>query len=149
METPYFLPTEPMFFAMRTAALSGVDVRLMVSLETDSKLVQMASWSYLSQAVKAGVKVLCYKRGFNHSKLLVADDNVATIGSANIDFRSFENNFEANAFFYDKPMAQRIKNIFLDDEANSVPLENIKEINQKTFLYRLWESVIRLLSPLL
>jgi len=85
----------------------------------------------------------------NHSKLLVADDNVATIGSANIDFRSFENNFEANAFFYDKPMAQRIKNIFLDDEANSVPLENIKEINQKTFLYRLWESVIRLLSPLL
>ncbi len=149
METPYFLPTEPMFFAMRTAALSGVDVRLMVSLETDSKLVQMASWSYLSQAVKAGVKVLCYKRGFNHSKLLVADDNVATIGSANIDFRSFENNFEANAFFYDKPMAQRIKNIFLADEANSVPLENIKEINQKTFLYRLWESVIRLLSPLL
>ena len=127
METPYFLPTEPMFFAMRTAALSGVDVRLMVSLETDSKLVQMASWSYLSQAVKAG----------------------ATIGSANIDFRSFENNFEANAFFYDKPMAQRIKNIFLADEANSVPLENIKEINQKTFLYRLWESVIRLLSPLL
>lgn len=149
METPYFLPTEPIFFAMRTAALSGVDVRLMVSLKTDSKLVQMASRSYLTQTIQAGVKVLCYEEGFNHTKLLVADDNVATIGSANIDFRSFENNFEANAFFYDKSMAQRIKDIFLTDETKCVPLEKIKEINHKSFIYRLWESVVRLLSPLL
>lgn len=149
METPYFLPTEPIFFAMRTAALSGVDVRLMVSLKTDSKLVQMASRSYLTQAIQAGVKVICYEEGFNHTKLLVADDNVATIGSANIDFRSFENNFEANAFFYDKSMAQRIKDIFLTDETKCVPLEKIKEINHKSFIYRLWESVVRLLSPLL
>ncbi|ATV30030.1 cardiolipin synthase [Prevotella intermedia] len=149
METPYFLPTEPIFFAMRTAALSGVDVRLMVSLKTDSKLVQMASRSYLTQTIQAGVKVICYEEGFNHTKLLVADDNVATIGSANIDFRSFENNFEANAFFYDKSMAQRIKDIFLTDETKCVPLERIKEINHKSFIYRLWESVVRLLSPLL
>lgn len=149
METPYFLPTEPIFFAMRTAALSGVDVRLMVSLKTDSKLVQMASRSYLTQTIQAGVKVICYEEWFNHTKLLVADDNVATIGSANIDFRSFENNFEANAFFYDKSMAQRIKDIFLTDETKCVPLEKIKEINHKSFIYRLWESVVRLLSPLL
>ena len=149
METPYFLPTEPIFFAMRTAALSGVDVRLMVSLKTDSKLVQMASRSYLTQTIQAGVKVICYEEGFNHTKLLVADDNVATIGSANIDFRSFENNFEANAFFYDKSMAQRIKDIFLTDETKCVPLEKIKEINHKSFIYRLWESIVRLLSPLL
>lgn len=149
METPYFLPTEPIFFAMRTAALSGVDVRLMVSLKTDSKLVQMASRSYLTQTIQAGVKVICYEEGFNHTKLLVADDNVATIGSANIDFRSFENNFEANAFFYDKSMAQRTKDIFLTDETKCVPLEKIKEINHKSFIYRLWESVVRLLSPLL
>lgn len=149
METPYFLPTEPIFFAMRTAALSGVDVRLMVSLKTDSKLVQMASRSYLTQTIQAGVKVICYEEGFNHTKLLVADDNVATIGSANIDFRSFENNFEANAFFYDKSMARRIKDIFLTDETKCVPLEKIKEINHKSFIYRLWESVVRLLSPLL
>ncbi|OWP34062.1 cardiolipin synthase [Prevotella intermedia] len=149
METPYFLPTEPIFFAMRTAALSGVDVRLMVSLKTDSKLVQMASRSYLTQTIQTGVKVICYEEGFNHTKLLVADDNIATIGSANIDFRSFENNFEANAFFYDKSMAQRIKDIFLTDETKCVPLEKIKEINHKSFIYRLWESVVRLLSPLL
>lgn len=149
METPYFLPTEPILFALRTAALSGVDVRLMVPFKMDSKLVQLASQSYLNQIIASGVKVLCYKNGFNHSKLLVSDDNVATIGSANIDFRSFENNFEANAFFYDKTMAERVKNIFFTDESQCIPLQNIKEINHNSFIYRLWESIVRLLSPLL
>lgn len=149
METPYFLPTEPILFALRTAALSGVDVRLMVPFKMDSKLVQLASQSYLNQIIASGVKVLCYKNGFNHSKLLVSDDNVATIGSANIDFRSFENNFEANAFFYDKTMAERVKNIFFTDESHCIPLQNIKEINHNSFIYRLWESIVRLLSPLL
>lgn len=149
METPYFLPTEPILFALRTAALSGVDVRLMVPFKMDSKLVQLASQSYLNQIIASGVKVLCYKNGFNHSKLLVSDDNIATIGSANIDFRSFENNFEANAFFYDKTMAERVKNIFFTDESHCIPLQNIKEINHNSFIYRLWESIVRLLSPLL
>lgn len=149
METPYFLPTEPILFALRTAALSGVDVRLMVPFKMDSKLVQLASQSYLNQIIASGVKVLCYKNGFNHSKLLVSDDNVATIGSANIDFRSFENNFEANAFFYDKTMAEWVKNIFFTDESQCIPLQNIKEINHNSFIYRLWESIVRLLSPLL
>lgn len=149
METPYFLPTEPILFALRTAALSGVDVRLMVPFKMDSKLVQLASQSYLNQIIASGVKVLCYKNGFNHSKLLVSDDNVATIGSANIDFRSFENNFEANAFFYDKTMAERVKNIFFTDESHCIPFQNIKEINHNSFIYRLWESIVRLLSPLL
>lgn len=149
METPYFLPTEPILFALRTAALSGVDVRLMVPFKMDSKLVQLASQSYLNQIIASGVKVLCYKNGFNHSKLLVSDDNVATIGSANIDFRSFENNFEANAFFYDKTMAERVKNIFFTDGSQCIPLQNIKEINHNSFIYRLWESIVRLLSPLL
>lgn len=149
METPYFLPTEPILFALRTAALSGVDVRLMVPFKMDSKLVQLASQSYLNQIIASGVKVLCYKNGFNHSKLLVSDDNVATIGSANIDFRSFENNFEANAFFYDKTMAERVKNIFFTDDSHCIPLQNIKEINHNSFIYRLWESIVRLLSPLL
>ena len=149
METPYFLPTEPILFALRTAALSGVDVRLMVPFKMDSKLVQLASQSYLNQIIASGVKVLCYKNGFNHSKLLVSDDNVATIGSANIDFRSFENNFEANAFFYDKTMAERVKNIFFTDESHCIPLQNIKEIDHGSFIYRLWESIVRLLSPLL
>ena len=149
METPYFLPTDPILFAMRTAALSGVDVRLMIPYETDTKIVEWASRTYVLATVKAGVKVYLYKAGFNHSKLLVADDSIATIGSTNVDFRSFENNFEANAFFYDKKIALEVKDIFLKDQEESVVLEDVRNLTHRSFLQRLWESMVRLLSPLL
>ena len=125
METPYFLPTEPVLFAMRTAALAGVDIRLMIPRKADAKLVEWASRSYVMEAIEAGVKVYLYMGGFNHSKLLVSDDNLCTVGSTNIDFRSFENNFEANAFFYDEEMAQRIKAIYLKDESQSMLQDNV------------------------
>lgn len=147
METPYFLPTDPILFAMRTAALSGVDVRLMVPYETDTKIVEWASRTYVLATVKAGVKVYLYKAGFNHSKLLVADDSMATIGSTNVDFRSFENDFEANAFFYDKEIALQVKAIFLRDQEESVALEDVRNLTHRSFLQRLWESIVRLLSP--
>lgn len=149
METPYFLPTEPVLFAMSTAALSGVDVRLMVPRHTDAKLVEWASRSYMMEAIEAGVKVYLYDKGFNHSKLLVSDDNLCTCGSANIDFRSFENNFEANAFFFDERMALRIKAVFLEDLSHSTLVENVSYFVKRPFLKRLFESVVRLLSPLL
>ena len=149
METPYFLPTDPILFAMRTAALSGVDVRLMIPYETDTKIVEWASRTYVLATVKAGVKVYLYKAGFNHSKLLVADDSIATIGSTNVDFRSFENDFEANAFFYDKKIALEVKDIFLKDQEECVSLEDVRNLTHRSFLQRLWESIIRLLSPLL
>ena len=149
METPYFLPTDPILFAMRTAALSGVDVRLMIPYETDTKIVEWASRTYVLATVKAGVKVYLYKAGFNHSKLLVADDSIATIGSTNVDFRSFENDFEANAFFYDKKIALEVKDIFLKDHEESVALEDVRNLTHRSFLQRLWESMVRLLSPLL
>ena len=149
METPYFLPTDPILFAMRTAALSGVDVRLMIPYETDTKIVEWASRTYVLATVKAGVKVYLYKAGFNHSKLLVADDSIATIGSTNVDFRSFENDFEANAFFYDKKIALEVKDIFIKDQEECVSLEDVRNLTHRSFLQRLWESIIRLLSPLL
>lgn len=148
METPYFLPTDPILFAMRTAALSGVDVRLMIPYETDTKIVEWASRTYVLATVKAGVKVYLYKAGFNHSKLLVADDSIATIGSTNVDFRSFENDFEANAFFYDKKIALEVKDIFLKDQEECVALEDVRNLTHRSFLQRLWESMVRLLSPL-
>lgn len=125
METPYFLPTEPVLFAMRTAALAGVDIRLMLPRHADAKLVEWASRSYVMEAIEAGVKVYLYTAGFNHSKLLVSDDNLCTIGSTNIDFRSFENNFEANAFFFDEGMAQRVKAVYLRDEAKSILVDDV------------------------
>ena len=149
METPYFLPTEPILFAMRTAALAGIDVRLMIPLHIDAKLVDWASRSYVIQTVEAGVKVYLYKTTFNHSKLLICDDTLSSCGSANIDFRSFDNNFEANVFVYDSAVALQLKEVFLNDQAQCVLLDDITNLEHRPFYKRFWESLVRLLSPLL
>lgn len=149
METPYFLPTEPVVFAMRTAALSGVDVRLMLPFHGDSKIVEWASRSFLPEIIKAGVQVYLYKAGFLHSKLLLSDDTICTCGSTNIDFRSFENNFEANIFFYDKDVTRRMKRIFLDDQRHCVLANEVERKHRTPFLDRFVQSVFRLFSPLL
>ena len=149
METPYFLPTEPVLFAMRTAALAGVDVRLMIPRRSDAWLIQLASMSYVTETLEAGVKVRLYEKGFNHSKLLVADDQISTCGSTNIDFRSFENNFEANVFFYDRQTALRIKDIYMRDEDCSINFSEARELHHRPYMHRFVESLLRLLSPLL
>lgn len=149
METPYFLPTEPVMFAMRTAALAGVDVRLLIPRRSDAWLIQLASMSYVTETLEAGVKVSLYEKGFNHSKLLVADDQISTCGSTNIDFRSFENNFEANVFFYDRQTALRIKDIYMRDEDCSINFSEARELHHRPYMHRFVESLLRLLSPLL
>ena len=149
IETPYFLPTEPVLLAMRTAALTGVDVRVMIPYKTDAKLVEWASRSYVHEVVSAGVKIYLYQKGFNHSKLLVSDDSMCTVGSSNVDFRSFENNFEGNAFIYDRDMALRMKEVYMNDVKDSVLLDDVENLDHRPFLKRLWESLVRLLSPLL
>jgi len=123
--------------------------RIMIPMYGDAKLVEWACKSYLGEIVEAGAKVLLYKAGFNHSKLLVSDDYFCTCGSTNIDFRSFENNFECNIFFYDKDLALRIKEIYLNDEKDCVDIEEIRDYTHRSFATRLWESIVRLLSPLL
>lgn len=148
IETPYFLPTEIILFALQTAAHAGIDVRLIVPRRSDAKLAEWASRSYLLEAMDAGVKVYLYGAGFNHSKMMVSDDLVATVGSTNVDFRSFENNFEANAFFYDEDMALRLKCAFLSDQQDCEPLTPNQLLN-RPITRRLFEGVVRLLSPLL
>ena len=149
IETPYFLPTDPVLSALKTAAASGIDVRILVPKENDSWFVEWAGRSYLREAVEAGIKISLYTGGFLHSKLMVSDDSIATCGSTNIDFRSFENNFEANVFFYGEEVAQRMKQVFMEDERRSVPLTKIKERLHPTFPIRLFESVVRMLAPLM
>jgi len=149
MQTPYFLPTEPILFAMRTAALSGVDVRLMVPRHCDARLIEWASRSYFAKVLEAGAKICVYEAGFNHSKMLVSDDTIATCGSTNIDFRSFENNFESNVFFYDTQMAQRFKQIFLADACHCTIIDSSTSLPRQSLIRRIWESLMRLLAPLL
>ena len=148
LETPYFLPNESVLFALKTAALAGVDVRVLCPRHSDARFVEWASRSYLREALEAGVQVSLYEKGFLHSKLLVCDDDVVTCGSTNLDFRSFENNFEANIFLYGEDVALRLKQVFLQDLEQSVLLSEVPERMSRKFFTRLWESLTRMLSPL-
>ncbi len=149
IETPYFLPNEPVLFAIKTAARAGVDVRILCPRRSDARFTEWASRSYLREAYEAGVKVYLYQAGFLHSKMMVCDDSMTTCGSTNVDFRSFENNFEGNAFIYDEGMAIRMRNVFLRDQEQSVLLSELPQRIHPSFKKRLWESLTRLLSPLL
>lgn len=149
IETPYFMPSEPVLFALKTAALSGVDVRIIVPLRCESRFIHWASQTFLHEVMRAGVKVFQYKAGFLHSKILVSDDGLASCGSTNMDFRSFENNFESNIFFYDAPTAVHFKAIFKADEADSSLLNDEFDASNNSFITRLVESLTRLISPLM
>jgi len=148
VETPYFLPTEQVMAAFQTAALSGVDVRLMIPKKADAFITHKGTMSYLDELMKAGVKVYFYRAGFLHSKLWVADDEWASVGSTNLDFRSFEHNFEANAFFYDEKTVCTLKEIFLEDMKKCMTLSQ-KIWDKRSFKNKIVESVVRLLAPLL
>jgi cardiolipin synthase len=149
LETPYFLPNEPVLFALKTATMAGVDVRIICPHHSDAKFTEWASRSYLRELHEAGAQIFLYEPGFMHSKLMVIDDSLVTCGSTNADFRSFENNFEANVFIYSQGTALRLKKVFLDDQSLSTPLEKVTSWMRPKFLPRLWESLTRMISPLL
>lgn len=148
IQTPYYLPSEVLNSALQAAALAGIDVRLMLPARSDSRVVDLASHSYLDDMMKAGAKILFYTPGFLHSKLLIVDDSLTVIGSANMDFRSFEHNFEINAFVYDTEFTARMAAIFEEDAARSHPLTPAEWFNRPR--PRRWaESLMRIFSPLL
>lgn len=148
IQTPYFLPTESLFEALQTAALAGVDVRLMVSHKSDSIYVDPAAKSYYSELLRAGLRIFEHQTKFIHAKTMVADDYLSVIGSANMDFRSFESNFEINGYLYDASLAAQNKAIFMED------LKGCKEVLLEEWSNRPWwkkslESILRLFAPLL
>ncbi len=148
IQTPYLLPTEPILLALKTAALGGVDVRIMLPERADSPITQLGSFSYLDDLMEAGVKIYFYRKGFLHSKLMVSDDTLSTVGSTNMDFRSLEHNFEVNAFLYDAASASQLKELFLKDQQDAVLLQR-KEWAERPWYQKVAESIIRLLAPLL
>ena len=148
LQSPYFMPTERMLFALQTAALAGVDVRLMLPERADKRFLTWASRSFLHDVMRAGVRVYLYEGGFLHSKTLVCDDSLMSCGSTNIDFRSFARNFEVNVFVYDREAALCMKKRFQEDQGHC-RLLNIETWEKRPFWCRVGESSIRLLSPLL
>jgi len=148
MQTPYFLPNESLFQALQLAALSGIDVRLMVSQRSDSSYVDPAARSYYADLLEAGMKIYELQGKFLHAKTLVTDDMLSVIGSANLDFRSFETNFEINCYLYDPIIAYNNREIFLMD------MLQCKEIRYEEWIQRpkwkkFFESVMRLFAPLM
>ena len=148
VQTPYLLPTESILLALKTIAVAGVDVRIMIPERSDSQMVHRGTLSYLEELMKAGVKIYMYQKGFLHSKLIVSDDCLSTVGSTNMDFRSFEHNFEVNAFMYDEASALMLKEIFLSDQKDARLLQ-LKSWSMRPWYQKVKESVIRLFAPLL
>ena len=148
IQTPYFMPSDFVLTAILNLALAGVDVRIMVPERSDSGITELASRSFLGDVILAGAKVYLYRGGFLHSKMLVCDDMLTSVGSANIDFRSFECNFEINTFVYDEGVAQQLKNAFLED-TRSCRMFTYKEYKERTLKQRMKESLARVFSPVL
>ena len=115
---------------------------------TDTRWIHWGTMSYLQELMKAGVKVYMYQKGFLHSKLIVCDDCLSSVGSTNMDFRSFEHNFEVNAFMYDSHSARLLKEIFLSDQKDAELLK-LKEWRKRPWYQKVFESIIRLFAPLL
>lgn len=148
IQTPYFLPDEALLKALQTAALAHVDVRIIIPRHGDSWMLTRASASYISECLKAGIKIYLYKKGMLHSKLMIVDDEIVTIGSTNFDFRSFDYNFESNLFFYSRDMAAEMLGIFKTDLADSERIQPARW-RRRPFWNKTAESILRLLSPVL
>lgn len=148
IQSPYFIPDESFFDAIRIAALSGLDVRIMIPNKPDHLFVYWATYSYVGPLVEAGAKVYHYEKGFIHAKMIVVDDEIASVGTANIDVRSFSLNFEVNALLYDRLLAHRLAEIFESDilDCSELTFELYK--NRSNFI-KFKESISRLLSPIL
>lgn len=148
IQTPYFLPTDSLVHALEAAALAKVDVRIMLPGKSDSKILQMASCSYVTQCLRAGIKVYFYNPGMLHAKSLVIDDDIVSAGSTNFDFRSFENNFECNLMIYDAGVNRQMRDIFFRDmQLCSRP--TLTQWIRRPMSRRVMESLLRLTAPIL
>ncbi|MBC7475169.1 MAG: cardiolipin synthase [Candidatus Sericytochromatia bacterium] len=148
VQTPYFIPDESIFQALKVAALSGLDVKIIIPNKPDQPFVHWASYSYIGELLNSGVRCYSYKKGFIHSKTIVIDSLISSIGTANVDVRSFNLNFEINAFIYDQNIAKKMEQIFLTDIEDSEEI-TLETYNNRSLKIKSKESISRLLSPIL
>ncbi|MFD2629275.1 cardiolipin synthase [Oceanobacillus kapialis] len=148
IQTPYFIPDESLRDTLRIATLSGVKVRIMIPNKPDHPFVYWATLSYIGDLLNAGAEIFIYQNGFLHAKTIIVDGKIASVGTANIDVRSFRLNFEVNAFLYDKDVTARLVQAFNDDIKLSTQMTK-KLYDQRSIGIRFKESISRLLSPVL
>ncbi|AXT62331.1 cardiolipin synthase [Aquimarina sp. AD10] len=145
---PYIIPGESILDALKVASMSGVDIRLLLSKKSDNAIVKWCVRSYFERLLQAGVKIYLFPEGFVHSKTIVSDDTISSVGTTNLDIRSFEQNYEVNAVIYDDSFAISLKNDFLNDCHKSI------QLNYDTFVKRPWhhklkEGIAKVFSPVL
>ena len=148
IQTPYFIPDVSFLDAIKIATLSGIDVRIMIPNKPDHMFVYWATYSYAGQLLRAGAKVYIYEKGFIHAKTIIIDDEASTVGTANIDVRSFSLNFEVNAFIYDANISHQLAELFEKDIFDCTEL-TWEMYKNRSALIKFKESISRLLTPIL
>ena len=146
--SPYLMPPQTILSALKTAALSGVEVRIIIPEKSDAVTSKWCSFSYVEQLLEAGIKVYFYQKGFIHSKTLMIDDIFSTVGTTNLDFRSLETNFEINAFIYEEKFTRLLQKHFLNDLKNSREIK-LNEWKKRPWHIKLRESLAHIVSPML
>ncbi|GGB12547.1 cardiolipin synthase [Macrococcus hajekii] len=148
IQSPYFIPDAAFLDALKIAVLSGVKVYLMIPNKPDHPFVYWGTTTFASELLKVGAKVFLYEEGFIHTKMMMIDDEVASVGTANMDVRSFELNFEVNAFIYDQSIAVKLRQAFEDDVSLSSEL-TLELYEQRALWIKVKEAFARLISPIL
>ena len=148
VQTPYFLPSDALLKALQSAALAGVDVRIMIPRRPDSLMLRLATGSYIKECMQSGIKVYFYEPTVMHAKVVIVDDEFVTTGSTNFDFRSFEHNFEFNALIYSKEFNLKMRDIFEADIQQCTRL-SMGTWKKRPVVQKAMESLVRLISPIL
>ncbi|MHA8138051.1 cardiolipin synthase [Lactobacillaceae bacterium Scapto_B20] len=148
IQTPYLIPDDSMIDALRIASMSGVDVRIMIPCKPDHPFVYRATQYYARQMEEYGIKIYFYQNGFIHSKTMVVDGEIASVGSANLDYRSFKLNFEINAFMYDKEISEELVEIYKHDMQQSQRITMAMFQRQSVWL-KFKQQFSRLFAPIL
>jgi cardiolipin synthase len=145
---PYFIPNETILDSLKLAAIGGVDVRIMMPEKSDSAVVGAASKFYYAELLQAGVKIYLYKKGFAHAKTVVCDSDLSVVGTANLDIRSFDLNFEIFSIIYGKTFAQQLENAFMEDlkESDEITYE---KWSKQGVIKKLTYAIARLISSFL
>ncbi|KRL41421.1 cardiolipin synthase [Liquorilactobacillus nagelii] len=148
IQTPYLIPDDSLYEALSLAAFSGIKVKIMIPSMPDHPFVYRATQYYAHALLENGVEIYQYQKGFLHAKTLVVDGQISSVGSANLDYRSFKLNFESNAFLYDPEFSEKMRQTFLQDVTNSKQL-TLEDFAAQSKWLRFKQYFSRLLSPIL
>jgi cardiolipin synthase A/B len=148
VQTPYFIPSNSLLNALETTALSGVEVNLMITGNPDKKIPFWVAHTYFDSLIDAGVNIFLYKKGFLHSKVLIVDETISTVGSCNMDIRSFHLDYELNAVYYNKAITARLIEQFKIDLKYCIKINNTDR-KKLSVIKRLRNSVFKIVAPLL